>query len=82
MRKYRDDNKELLETLVCNCCGKSIKLENGMALEGVCHIEIPWGYFSDMDGEDHKMDLCEACYMDWIKSFKVPVTVNERTELL
>lgn len=82
MRKYRNDNKEMLETLVCNCCGKSITVENGVALEGVCHIEIPWGYFSGMDGEDHSMDLCEECYLRWTKEFKIPVTVKERTELL
>lgn len=82
MRKYENDNKGMFETLVCNCCGKSIKIENGMAMEGVCHIDIPWGYFSEMDGEDHSIDLCEECYLRWIKNFKVPVTVKERTEMI
>lgn len=82
MRKYSDDNQKNLETLVCNCCGKSLKLCNGMATEGVCHIDITWGYFSDMDGENHSLDLCEECYIKWINNFKVPVSVKERTELL
>ena len=45
MRKYSDDNQKNLETLVFNCCGKSLKLCNGMATEGVCHIDITWDIF-------------------------------------
>ena len=82
MRKYRNDNREKLEKLVCNCCGKSIRIVNGMAMEGVCHIDIPWGYFSGMDGEDHSMDICESCYLKWITTFNVPIAVEERKEML
>lgn len=82
MRKYRNETVEKLELLSCNRCGKSIKLVNGMGAEGVCHVEVPWGYFSEMDGEVHSFDLCEECYRKLIKEFAIPVTVRERKELL
>ena len=53
-----------------------------MEAEGVCHVEVPWGYFSEMDGEVHSFDLCEECYRKLIKEFAIPVTVRERKELL
>ena len=45
-------------------------------------IEIPWGYFSQKDGELHKIMLCEACYDEWIRSFQIPVEITENVELL
>ena len=32
MRKYNKNTNEL-EAAVCNCCGKSMKIQNGMLLE-------------------------------------------------
>lgn len=36
-----------------------------------------WGYGSPKDGERHDWDLCESCYVELVKSFKVPVSVAE-----
>ena len=37
MRKYNKNTNEL-EAAVCNCCGKSMKIQNGMLLEGICSV--------------------------------------------
>lgn len=34
-----------------------------------------WGYGSPKDGEVHEFHLCEPCYDELIKTFKVPVSV-------
>ncbi|MGI6010814.1 MAG: hypothetical protein ACOX8H_04850 [Ruminococcus sp.] len=82
MRRYRSESREELEMAACNCCGRELRLSKGMVTEGVCHIGISWGYFSEMDGEDHSFDLCEECYKKWIAAFKIPVERKERKELL
>lgn len=81
MRKYQEGRERKLTELVCNCCGKKLTVENGIAVEESCHIEIPWGYFSKRDGENHIFDLCEECYDKIICGFAVPPMVEERTEI-
>ncbi len=69
----------------CNKCGKRLKTEQQMGKTGessMITIEIPWGYFSEKDGEIHKIVLCEDCYDIWIRSFQIPVEIREDVELL
>ena len=65
------------KTLVCNGCGKLIKVENGLIREGVFRVNYDWGYFSEKDGERHIFCLCETCYDRITRMFHVPVTVEE-----
>lgn len=82
MRQYLDYDKKTLEKIVCNQCGRELRLENGIVQEGMFKGETHWGYFSDKDGEKHSFDLCEECYDRLIGGFLVPVTVEDETELL
>lgn len=82
MRIYRSDTKEKVVKVVCNKCGRELTAVNGTVMEGVCTVEIDWGYFSEKDGEHHSFDLCEKCYDGWVKGFSIPIDVKEKTELL
>ncbi|MCD8096853.1 MAG: hypothetical protein LUE31_02225 [Lachnospiraceae bacterium] len=82
MRQYTNEDKKLLNKLVCNRCGRELKLENGIPREGVFHGEVLWGYFSEKDGERHAFDLCEDCYGQITESFTIPVQAEAETELL
>lgn len=70
------------DKIFCNCCGKEILLQNGIETEGVCTIRTKWGYFSNKDGEQHRFELCEACYDKWIAGFAFSPEITEQTELL
>lgn len=72
------------EKIFCNMCGKEIKhdIKNGNITQGIAEISVEWGYFSNKDGEIHKIILCEECYDKWIKNFKKPVDIWEKKELL
>ncbi len=72
-------NKKLM--IKCNCCGQEREKEHELE-SSMITIEIPWGYFSNKDGEIHKFTLCESCYDRWIQSFQIPVEIKERTEML
>lgn len=80
MRKYKGNGE--LETVICNACGKKIAVKNGIAREGVLAICHEWDYFSEKDGEIHRLDLCEECYDELVGAFKIPVDVEEAKELL
>lgn len=71
-----------MDEIYCNKCGKRIRSSRGIAQEGVLRVEKSWGYFSGKDGEKHSFDLCEDCYDGVIAGFKLPVEIEEETELL
>ena len=79
MRRYR--NGGMLETVICNCCGKKMVVENGILREGAISIDHMWDYFSEKDGEVHHFDLCEGCYDEIVSQFRIPVDTEEQTEL-
>ena len=80
MRRYNRITKEL-ERAVCNCCGKELRIEKGMLMEGICSVDTTWGYFSGHDLEHHTFDLCEACYDQMVNSFTIPPEITEVTEV-
>lgn len=68
--------------IVCNCCGRVIRGREEADYTEYLHVEKNWGYFSGKDGQKQEFDVCETCYNAWIKSFQIPVTQKEITELL
>lgn len=79
MRKNKD---EINMQVFCNCCGRLMRSNNGIVLEGVVPVTVEWDYFSDKDGDIHKFDLCEECYGRIINNFVIPVEVVTKKEML
>ena len=73
MRQYQVKETKEIKKFICNKCGKEIPVINGRAEEGVFSVDHTWGYFSEKDGEKHIFDLCESCYDEWIRTFRIPV---------
>ncbi|NLC17934.1 MAG: hypothetical protein GX757_01725 [Clostridiales bacterium] len=66
----------------CNCCGRALKVENGILKEDAFEATKEWGYFSERDLEVHHFNLCEDCYNKLISEFKIPVEVRNKTEAM
>ncbi|MDO4261920.1 MAG: hypothetical protein Q4C82_07565 [Eubacteriales bacterium] len=82
MRQYLDRSNTILNKVVCNQCGRELKVQDGILKEGVFRGEVLWGYFSGRDGERHSFDLCEECYDRLTGGFRIPAETEEQTELL
>ncbi len=82
MKKYSLKQGKRISKIKCNVCGKELKVENGIVMEGVFSVDYNWGYFSGKDGEMHSFDICEECYDQIMKQFKIPVTSEENRELI
>ena len=82
MRQYQNGEDHKLICVVCNGCGKQLRIEDGYLKEGCFHGERLFGYFSNKDGIRHSFDLCEECYEKWTGSFAIPVEEEEEKELL
>lgn len=68
--------------IICNSCGKEIKIARGIAMEDYLPIKKEWGYFSGKDGKRQECILCEACWDEITRHFKIPVSATEMTELI
>lgn len=82
MRRYKEEQDRKLISVICNRCGKELKVENGYLKEGCFQADCTFGYFSRKDGSRQQFDLCEDCFDGWVKEFLVPVEESLNTELL
>ena len=80
MRKYKCNGE--VETVICNCCGKKLAVREGIVREGVLRVDHAWDYFSEKDGEVHHFDICEECYDQLVRTYKIPLDREEVLELL
>ena len=80
MRKYRVNGQ--LESVICNCCGKKLIVENGIVREGVIMVDHAWDFFSEKDGDIHHWDMCEACYDLMTSQFRLRVDAEEQVEFI
>ena len=55
----KENNRDRILQVVCNCCRRPLPVENGIVLEDYIHVDKAWGYFSERDGEKIAFDLCE-----------------------
>ncbi len=82
MKKAVNDNNKVQSPLLCNCCGKPLKEENGILKEDAFEATKEWGYFSSRDMEVHHFNLCEECYNKLIESFVIPIEIRKKLEVL
>lgn len=82
MRRLEDGRERRLQKVICNRCGRELKVEGGILKEGCFSVDYRFGYFSKKDGTRNRFDLCEECYEKMISQFRIPVEIEEDTELL
>lgn len=82
MREFQRETGEKLIRVVCNRCGKEMRVENGCLKEGCFHGEAHFGYFSRKDGSSQQFDLCESCYDAITAEFVIPAQETEETLLI
>lgn len=82
MRKYVEETDRKLTEVICNRCGKRMKVENGILREECVAVTKTFGYFSRRDGSTVRFDLCEDCYDELTAQFAIPADESAETELL
>lgn len=82
MKKADNVNLGGGDVMRCNCCGRALKVENGILKEDAFEVTKEWGFFSERDLEVHHFNLCEDCYNKLISEFKIPVEIRNKTEVM
>ena len=72
----------MLESVVCNGCGKKLVVERGILREGGFAVNYPWDYFSEKDGEIHHCNQSEDCYDSLIHQFRIAPEIEEAVEFI
>lgn len=72
--------KKQTRLVYCNQCGQVI---NGDG-KHTDYLEVnkAWGYFSEKDLKIHSFDLCETCYDQMIRGFKIPIDIKNNNEAI
>lgn len=77
MRIYKTEPKKVVDEILCDCCGESCRVTEPVVEYEYATIEATWGYFSDQDGSQFNIDLCENCFNDVLSFIK-----NQRRKVL
>lgn len=74
MRTLKKVIKEenIRDKVYCNRCGREIGIILPEHMGNYLSVDKRWGYGSCYDGEYHSFDLCDKCYGEIIKDFKIP----------
>lgn len=59
MRQYYGQTKELKQ-VICNCCGRELRVEQGILKEGACHLETA-GHPGQCHEDPFSLLYCGAC---------------------
>jgi hypothetical protein len=77
MRTYKTEPKKVVDEIVCDVCGESCSVTAPVVEHEYAELIATWGYFSDRDGEQFNIDLCENCFNDVLSFIK-----NQRRKIL
>ena len=74
MIKYKTVTKEQVvwADVICNRCGESCRSGAYADDYEYAGLNARWGYGSDSDGQEFHADICEKCFYEIIKDFKLP----------
>jgi len=65
-----DSPEKTLLQINCNKCGR--RCDHHIHSDHMA-VSVDWGYFSNKDLQRDVWDLCESCYDDFVKDFKIPI---------
>jgi hypothetical protein len=69
MIKYKEAITKVLDYVVCDSCEKSCKPNMAEDSE-YSTLSANWGYWSDSDGQNYEIHLCEQCFYDVLGHIK------------
>jgi hypothetical protein len=77
MRTYKTEPKKVVDEILCDVCGESCTITEPIVEHEYAELIATWGYFSDQDGKQFNIDLCENCFNDVLSFMR-----NSRKKIL
>lgn len=74
MKTYKKKTVEVVDQILCDCCGQSCTKEFPTTKPSFDHeyasIEATWGYLSNQDGIQYDIQICETCFTEVLNFIK------------
>ena len=70
MKTYKKKSVKSLDKIYCDSCGKDCTITEPVHEHEYAELNATWGYFSQQDGQQFDIQLCETCFnevLDFIK---------------
>ena len=73
MKKYelKTVERNILTSTVCNKCGKEFSNEDGHGNGEIENFTVEYGWGSFLDMDVFMFDLCDKCFNEFVKTFKI-----------
>ena len=75
MRRTKEQTvvEEVIDDIICNKCGESLKTPDGYGFEGLIGAVVVGGYGSRHLGDmnEYRFDVCERCLVSWFDTFNI-----------
>jgi hypothetical protein len=68
MRTYKDKTIKVVDTIMCDACGKNCTDDYGNHENAT--LEAVWGYWSTRDGQKFEVHLCSSCFDETLEFLK------------
>lgn len=70
MKTYKKKTVKSVDKIYCDCCGQDCTITEPVHEHEYAELSATWGYFSQQDGQQFDIQLCETCFnevLDFIK---------------
>ena len=69
MIKHKKAITKVIDYVICDSCGQNCKGNSNYESE-YATLRANWGYWSDSDGQNYELHLCEHCFYDVLGHIK------------
>jgi hypothetical protein len=77
MKTYKNKTVKTVDKILCDSCGKDCTINVPVDEHEYAELSATWGYFSDQDGLQFDIQICETCFNEVIDFLK-----NKRNKVL
>lgn len=77
MKTYKKKTVKVTDKILCDCCGKDCTITEPVGDYEYAELSATWGYFSEQDGIQYDIHLCESCFNEVLGFIK-----NKRKRVL
>jgi len=87
MKTYKKKLTKVVDKILCDSCGEDCTITEPVHEHEYAELTATWGYFSNQDGMQYDIHICETCFnevVDFLKNkrrktlgpFKYPNSID------
>lgn len=70
MKTYKKKTVKTVDKILCDSCGKNCTITEPVEEHEYAELSATWGYFSNQDGLQYDIQICETCFNEVVNFLK------------